>query len=76
MSAPKFSPGTRVRLTGAFLRNTGNYTGPDSRGKWAVVGCACDLCGTNRARWTAVNEPHLANDGPRHFASDNLQAIR
>jgi hypothetical protein len=76
MSVPKFSPGARVRLTGKFLRNTGNFTGPDSRGKWLVQACACSLCSHDPARWTAVNERNIDDTGPRHFATGNLQAIR
>ncbi len=76
MSEPKFTPGASVRLTGKFLRNTGNYTGSDSRSKWLVEACDCGLCSSDRTRWTAVNEPNLDNTGARHFASVHLQAIR
>lgn len=33
----QFAPGTKVRCTGAFLRNTGQYTGSDAHAVWKVL---------------------------------------
>ncbi len=76
MSQPKFSPGTRVRLTAKWLQNTGSYTGAAGLSKWTVQACDCSLCGHDPARWTAVDERNIDDTGPRHFASGNLQAVR
>ncbi len=79
-----FSVGTKVRLTGKFLRSTGQYTGGDANGKWLIVACDCALC--KGGEHCAVNEPALDygqwDDIPkeerprwRHFAAANLEAV-
>jgi hypothetical protein len=35
---PSFAIGDRVRLTRDFLRNTGQYTGPEGVSRWTVTG--------------------------------------
>lgn len=77
-----FPVGTKVHLTGHFLRSTGQYTGGDANGKWLIVACDCELC--KRGEHCAVNEPALDygqwDDIPkekqpkwRHFAIANLE---
>ncbi len=77
-----FPVGTKVRLTGRFLRSTGQYTGSDANGKWLTVACNCGLCEGDG--YCAVNEPALDygqwDDIPkekrpkwRHFATANLE---
>jgi hypothetical protein len=34
---PTFAPGDRVRLTGSFLRSTGQYAGGDGPTRWTVL---------------------------------------
>lgn len=79
-----FVSGTKVRLTGCFLRSTGQYTGSDANGWWLVVACNCELC--KRGEMCAVNEPVLDygqwDDIPkeerpkwRHFATGNLEEV-
>ena len=49
-------PGTKVRLTAVFLRNTGQLTGDEGQRRWIVQKCECDLC-----KWgehVATNERH------------------
>ena len=74
--------GDRVRLTRAFLRNTGQYKGRDAAGRWTVVACDCGLC--TRGGFVAVNERSLYADSPgnedmppqRHFNAGNLERVR
>jgi hypothetical protein len=37
-------PGRRVRLTGRFLRSTGQVTGDEGGKRWTIRECNCDLC--------------------------------
>lgn len=81
-------PGTKVRLTGYFLRCTGQVTGSEGQSRWIVVACACSLCKTGD--YIATDEPsgRKAGEGHtqaeldsepglawRHFAIGNLQIV-
>lgn len=77
--------GTRVRLTSAYLRNTGQATGSEGLSRWNVVECRCELC--SLGRHCATDEPlgtlHGYEDVPvekrlrwRHFAFANLERCR
>ena len=73
----KPEPGTRVRLTGKFLRNTGQHTGSEGQSRWTVTGCACGLC--KNGRHVATDEPgyYFSEDGlMRHFDYTNLQVTK
>lgn len=48
-------PGTRVRLTGYFLKATGQQRGSEGVSKWKVVACPCPLCASGN--YVAVDEP-------------------
>jgi hypothetical protein len=50
----RFEPGVRVRLTGAFLRNTGQMAGGEGLSRWHVRACDCDPC--TDGRMVAVDE--------------------
>ncbi len=69
-------PGQRVRLTGKFLRNTGQIAGGEGQSRWVVVACQCGLC---QRDFVAVDEMlALYPDEPpaqRHFASANLEVV-
>ena len=39
----KYPPGTTVRLTGQFLRSTGQIAGGEGQSKWIVQPCDCGL---------------------------------
>lgn len=76
--------GLRVRMTGYFLRATGQHKGPDGASRWLVVACDCGLC--SRGEICAVNEPAYDygqwDDIPvdqrpkwRHIALANLEAV-
>lgn len=72
MTTRRFQPGDRVRLTGRYLRSTGQYLGPEGQSRWEVIPCACELCASGR--FVATNEPARAPyDGARHFAASNLE---
>ena len=69
-------PGTRVRLTGTFLRSTGQLAGGEGASKWTIVACDCALCADRTPGWrfVAVDEPGF-DGGQRHFNAANLEAI-
>ncbi len=70
----RMKPGTKVRLSGVFLRNTGQMTGGEGLSKWTVVECDCSLCASGR--FVAVDEPGGATlSGHRHFAEANLVQV-
>lgn len=61
--------GARVRLTGRFLRNTGQQAGGEGASTWEIVACGCDGCQRNDDdfRLVAVNQPHLAQTDPTGY---------
>ena len=70
-----FKPGQRVRLTGDFLRNTGQQVGGEGFSRWIVQLCPCRLC--KDGRYVATNERSYDNpDRPRHIAAGNLERCR
>lgn len=75
----QLEPGDRVKLTGQFLRSTGQATGGEGRKVWTVVSCTCGLC--KRETHVAVDEfmPFEDDDGNpmrRHFHQENLYRKR
>ena len=84
----KITVGCRVRLTGDFLRNTGQVCGGEGQSKWNVVECDCGLCETGD--YVAVNQPHICQSDPtgyedlpvekrpkyRHINIHNLETCR
>lgn len=50
------APGDRVRLTGYYLRATGQMKSDDGRKRWTVLECSCGLC--KGGEHVAVDEPH------------------
>jgi hypothetical protein len=44
----RYEPGARVRLTGAFLRSTGQIAGGEGQKVWTVRECGCRLCANGR----------------------------
>lgn len=68
-------PGTRVRFTGEFLRNSGQIKGGEGQSRWTVVECTCGLCMVGT--YVAVNQP--SHDDPsqqRHINFFNLEKCR
>jgi len=88
MKRSQIAVGLRVRLTGAFLRSTGQYLGSEGISRWTIVECKCSLCALGD--YCAVNEPHLCQSDPtgyedipeaerpkwRHFNVVNLETCR
>jgi hypothetical protein len=75
---PRFSPDDRVQLTAAFLRSTGQHTGPEPFKVWTVTACDCGLCVTGR--FIATDEQAAADDhhlpgAMRHINVANLEAV-
>lgn len=64
-----FPVGARVRMTRAFLRNTGQFTGADANGKWIVQDCPCDHC--QRGEWIATDEPAITS----YYTAEELAAM-
>jgi hypothetical protein len=48
-------PGTKVRLSGKFLRNTGQIAGGEGQSVWTVQECSCPGC--KDGYLVATNEP-------------------
>lgn len=68
----KFSPGDRVRMTGKFLRNTGQHTGPEGQSVWTVKDHpGCSMC--ERGNHVAVDQDSYDGSGPRHIAVAHLE---
>jgi hypothetical protein len=75
--AKRFAVGDLVRLTGSFLRSTGQYTGPDAHAKWTVQDHqGCRLCADGR--FVLTNEPRQADDmfSAAEMAADPTLAFR
>lgn len=70
----KPEPGTRVRMTRQFLRNTGQVSGGDASSKWTVQECGCGLC--RLGRHVATDQASYDGSGPRHIAFANLEKTR
>ena len=71
----KLRPGDIVKLTGQFLRSTGQQTGSEGASRWTVIEHAsCRSCKTGVV--VAVNEPSYDDPSrPRHIASANLYRV-
>ena len=73
----KIHVGDRVRLTGRFLRDTGQMVGGEGRSRWTVIPCSCGLCArTTKPFYVAVDAPNCDDDGFRHINAGNLQKCR
>ncbi len=78
----KPEPGTRVRFTGDYLRNTGQAIGGEGQSRWVVQACDCGLCGNGRHILTdqpTMMEERIADPDTsefRHIAFANLQVVR
>ncbi len=76
----KPTPGTRVRMTGEFLRITGQQRGAEGLSQWTVRECSCGLC--KLGRHVAVDECQRANPALdpdaswRHICFGNLEKLR
>ena len=71
---PTFAAGDRVRLTGHFLRSTGQYTGQDAHSTWTVLSVERWPSGTLIVE---VDEPSA--DEPtrnRRINHENLYRVR
>lgn len=80
LTASECPIGARVRLTGYFLRCTGQLTGPEGLARWQVVYCPCLACADGHR--VAVDElTHPSEAWPdyaprwRHLHPGNLERI-
>ena len=90
MKSKSFAVGSKVKLTGKFLRSTGQQLGSAGMDRWIVQECQCVLCKfDHRGRigsFVCTNEPsfpglYTAEEiaaqpslGFRHIAVANLQS--
>ena len=66
--------GTRIQLSGNFLRDTGQVAGGEGSKTWRVVACDCSLCLTGR--FVAVDEKAWGDPTQqRHFAEVNTVTL-
>lgn len=65
----KFKVGDCVRLSGKFLRNTGQVTGGEGEKVWTAVLCICPLCARD---FVAVDELDIYGESLRHINTANL----
>ena len=69
----KPAAGTTVRLTGSFLRSTGQVAGGEGGKRWTVVECPCRSCddrawnSAHGGALVALNEPHGCQSDPRGY---------
>ena len=69
--------GDRVKLTGQFLRSTGQMAGGEGCSRWTIVACSCGLCRAMPGHFVATDEDSYDQPGrPRHIATANLYRIR
>lgn len=66
-------PGTPVRLTGVFLRSTGQITGDDGRKRWTVQKCECSLC--KSGSFVATDEKHPDWYMQRLYSADEIATM-
>lgn len=70
----KLQPGDRIKLTGKFLRNTGQVVGGEGQSTWTVVACNCSLC--QAGRFVATDEPSSFDSMERrHLATANVYRV-
>lgn len=60
--------GDTVKLTGKFLKNTGQRVGGEGQKSWVIVSCDCAMC---KGDYCAVDEASQFG-GQRHFLKANL----
>lgn len=76
---PPIPAGARVRMTGEFLRNTGQIAGGEGQRVWTVRKCKCELCSSGR--FVSVDERSICaweDEGKihwRHIAIGNLEDL-
>lgn len=66
----KYPPGSKVRFTGEFLKNTGQQAGGEGGKVFTVKPCpGCNLCSSGR--FLSVLDPEYPGD-TRHVAVGNI----
>jgi hypothetical protein len=75
----RIEPGTKVRLTGKFLANTGQTRGGEGASKWQVLPCQCRPCVAGD--WIAIDEPREVYPDEiapqfRHLARGNVEICK
>jgi hypothetical protein len=84
-----FAVGSKVKLSGKFLKSTGQGRGSAGLSVWTVVACPCTLCKSGRfvatdeqhtpaeiARlWTPAEMAEMPYLAARHFNRENLVIV-
>lgn len=61
-----FQVGSKVRLTGKFLKNTGQHRSPEARSTWTITGITSN-------GWAITNE-RLSDESLKMFTAEELAA--
>lgn len=67
-------PGDRFKLTGAFLKKTGQQVGPEGQSVWVAQSCACNGC--QRGSFVLSDQESYDGIGYRHFGTANIQWVK
>lgn len=74
------APGDKIRFTGRFLKQTGQFTGGAARETYVVRECGCPMCAERR--WVCTTERRPDNDDPTighvgylHIARANVHKV-
>ena len=77
MKKTQFLPGDKVRLTGAFLRSTGQYAGGEGHSVWIVQAHpGCRMCATGDFVLTNQERSTPEDFTPEEYAADPLLKYR
>lgn len=73
MKSPKRYPvGTSIRLTGKFLRSTGQAVGGEGQSVWIVKECPCTVC---KRDFVCTNEERSPEALALNYTADELAAM-
>lgn len=64
----RFAVGDRIRLTGAFLKSTGQIAGGEGQAVWTVHACPCRLCA--EGRFVLTDQPSTEEYTPEEYARE------
>lgn len=63
-----------VRLTGKYLRSTGQQRGQEGTKRFELQECTCELCASGS--FVATTEPSYDGECFRHLAKGNIEACK
>lgn len=66
-------PGTKVRFTGTYLRNTGQLTGDEGQRRWIVQKCECSFC--KGGQHVCTDEKHGDDYMQRFYSAEEIATL-